>query len=203
MVRRSILLLMTLALAACGADAASETTTTVPATTTTTIVLTTTTTTTVPATTTTLPAALTEADTVTTAGLGPVKIGMTVEEATLAAGRAMEGPPAPDCYYVEPAGLDGVGFMITNERIARVDITAGPISTRSGARIGMTELEITTLFPGQIEEQPHKYVDGGHYLVFVPNDPADHRVIFETDGEVVTGYRAGILPEVEWVEGCS
>ena len=67
----------------------------------------------------------------------------------------------------------------------------------------MTELEIKTLFPDQIEVQLHKYVDGGHYLVFVPRDPADHRVIFETDGEVVTGYRAGILPEVEWVEGCS
>ena len=67
----------------------------------------------------------------------------------------------------------------------------------------MTEPEIKNLFPDQIEVEPHKYVDGGHYLVFVPGDPADHRVIFETDGAMVTSYRAGILPEVEWVEGCS
>ena len=91
MVRRSILLLVALALAACGGDAAAETTTaattTLTAPTTSTTVLATTTTST------TLPPALTEADTVTTAGLGPVKIGMTVEEATLAAGRMMEGPP--------------------------------------------------------------------------------------------------------------
>lgn len=201
MCRTSSLLLVVLALVACGGEATTTTTATTTSTTTTTSTSTTTTTTT----TTTMPPALTEADMVTTAGLGPVRIGMTVEEATLAAGRAMEGPQAPDCYYVEPAGLDGIGFMVTNERVARVDITAGPIGTPSGARIGITETEIKDLFPGQIKVEPHKYVDGGHYLVFVPRDPgdADYRVIFETDGEMVTGYRAGILPEVGWVEGCS
>lgn len=148
---------------------------------------------------------LSGADTVSTTGLGPVKIGMTVEEASLAAGRAIEGPHAPDCFYVEPAGLEGVGFMITNESIARVDITSGPITTTSGAGIGMTEQEIKDLFPGQIEVEPHKYSDVGHYLVFVPSDPADadKRLIFETDGATVTSYRAGTLPEVGWVEGCS
>jgi hypothetical protein len=28
------------------------------------------------------------------------------------------------------------------------------------------------------------------------------RLIFETDGKVVTSYRAGHEPEVEYVEGC-
>ena len=30
-----------------------------------------------------------------------------------------------------------------------------------------------------------------------------YRLIFETDGQRVTEYRAGLLPAVEWVEGCS
>ena len=41
-----------------------------------------------------------------------------------------------------------------------------------------------------------------HYLK--PSDPAlPYRLVFETDGERVTRYRAGRLPEVEWVEGCA
>jgi len=30
-----------------------------------------------------------------------------------------------------------------------------------------------------------------------------NRLIFETDGTVVTTYRGGAVPQVEYVEGCS
>ena len=56
------------------------------------------------------------------------------------------------------------------------------------------------------EVAAHKYVAGGHYLTFVPDDPADAdlRLIFETDASSkVTQFRAGRLPEVAYVEGCS
>jgi hypothetical protein len=32
---------------------------------------------------------------------------------------------------------------------------------------------------------------------------AGKEIVFETDGKRVTMFRAGRLPEVEWVEGCS
>ena len=43
------------------------------------------------------------------------------------------------------------------------------------------------------------------YLTYVPKDKSDrnYRVVFETDGKRVLGFRAGKLPEVEFVEGCS
>ena len=109
------------------------------------------------------------------------------------------------CYYL-PADphVPGVSFMVFNETIARVDVFTGPVTTRSGAGIGMTEAEIRNLFPNQIEQQPK--VDGGKYLEFVPVDQADakFRVLFETDPDgVVTTFRAGRLPEVRWVEGCA
>jgi hypothetical protein len=45
----------------------------------------------------------------------------------------------------------------------------------------------------------------GHYLTVVPTSKADspYRIIFETDGKRVLNYRAGIRPQVEYVEGCS
>lgn len=60
------------------------------------------------------------------------------------------------------------------------------------------------MYPGRVEVQPHKYTGPeGHYLsVSVPSDTL-LRIIFETDGRVVTRYRAGRRPAVEYVEGRS
>jgi hypothetical protein len=207
---------LALVVAACG-DSGGETTTTLPAAvpttptqttvaatappvTETTVIVTTTTTTTVPV------DPISTDDVITIGGLGDVRVGMTVEEAAAAAGLELTGEPDvnPDCYYVMPLGLEGVAFMVSAGTVARVDIAAGPITTRSGAGIGSTEDEIKELFPDQIEVSDHAYVEG-NYLTFVPVDEGDdeYRVVFETDGEVVTQYRAGRLPEVEYIEGCS
>ena len=153
---------------------------------------------------------LTTAATVTTSGLGPIRVGMTVAEATGAAGLVIIAPTesaveaSPGCGFARADGFDGIGFMLIDGVIARVDVYSGPSSTASGARIGSTEEEINTLFPDVISVSPHQYVDG-NYLTLTPTaeNLADVRVVFETDGEVVTSYRAGRTPEVEWIEGCA
>ena len=61
-------------------------------------------------------------------------------------------------------------------------------------------------------EQRRVPVDGegddrpaGHYLVYAPADPAlaHLSMIFETDGQVVTTFRAGMKGAVAQIEGCS
>jgi len=154
---------------------------------------------------------LSATNTITTGGLGPVRVGMTVAEATKAAGLAIIAPTnsatlaSPGCGFARPDGLDGVGFMLVDGVIVRVDIDSGPIATASGAKIGSTEQEIKDLFPDLIEVTEHAYVEGGNYLTLVPTaeNLKDVRVVFETDGQVVTSYRAGRTPAVEWVEGCA
>jgi len=141
-------------------------------------------------------------------GIGPVRVGMTVSQAAKAAGTRLVGDsPNNSCYYVSPQGeRKHIGFMVSGDRIARVDIYKGSkITTVKGAKIGDTEARIKSLYPGQIQVTPHKYVTGGHYLTFVPKDRSDrnYRVVFETDGQRVTQFRSGKLPEVEYVEGCS
>ncbi len=94
---------------------------------------------------------------------------------------------------------------VTNGRIARVSVwQSRQITTLSGAKIGDSEARIRSLYPG-IQVTPHTYVRQGHYLTFVPKDAGDrnYRVVFETDGQKVTRFHAGKLPEVEFVEGCS
>jgi hypothetical protein len=204
---------LALVAAACGGDDSSDTTVSTLAATTTTVAPTTTTvapTTTTTSTTTTLPINpnISASDTVTTAGLGPIRIGMNPQEANIAAGYGLQLDFIDDsCYYLSPEPvLSNVGFMVADGTIARVDIWQGSnITTRSGARIGMTEAQIIGLFGDKIETSGHPYVTGGKYLTFVPTDEADKnfRVIFETDETgIVTSYRAGRLPEVGWIEGC-
>jgi hypothetical protein len=133
---------------------------------------------------------------------------MNPQEANVAAGYGLQLEFVDDsCSYLMAAPvLDNVGFMVFDGTIARVDIFPGSsITTRSGARIGMTEAQIKSMFGDKIETSGHPYVTGGKYLTFVPTDEQDKnfRVIFETDANgVVTSYRAGRVPEVGWIEGC-
>ncbi|GFE70174.1 hypothetical protein CFPU101_27840 [Chroococcus sp. FPU101] len=150
---------------------------------------------------------LTEQFKVTINGIGSIQVGMTPQKASQASGIAIVPlGKDPQCVYYQPKEQPkDIGFMVNNGTISRIDIRNSQITTRSGAKIGDTEARIKSLYPGQIEVTPHKYVPNGHYLTFIPKDAADknYRVIFETDGKRVTRYRSGKLPEVAWVEGCS
>lgn len=110
------------------------------------------------------------------------------------------------CTYATMDGLPArIGVMVEGGKVVRVEARPGSnVATSTGARIGDSEEKIKTLYPGQVTVSPHKYTNG-HYLAVVPAAKADssYRIIFETDGKKVLNYRAGIRPQVEYVEGCS
>ena len=137
--------------------------------------------------------------TVTPRGIGPVQVGMTTADALGV--EVTGGAQAKEsCEYVQAGRLPaGVGVMSNAGRVARIDVDSGRVATAEGARIGDTDGRIRELYEGRVTEQPNKYTPG-HSLVVTPD--AEHRIIFETDGKVVTRFRAGRLPEVEWVERC-
>ena len=141
-------------------------------------------------------------------GLGPVRVGMTLAEASVGAGKRIVAKPGftPDCGFADPeGGPEGVSFMVVAGRVARVDVSAGPVKTLSGAGVGDTEAQVQARYSNRLQASPHKYVAAGRYLTFVHSDSADaaFRLIFETDGSRVTRFRVGKEPEVSYVEGCS
>jgi hypothetical protein len=143
--------------------------------------------------------------TVTPEGIGPLRVGMTVAEANKAVSGGFSAPPSADpaCSYARTAKApEGVAVMLQNNKIARVEIRNGSTPTAEGARIGDTESRINSLYSGRVTTSAHKYVTGGHYLTITPVNDTTHRIVFETDGKVVTNYRAGVLPAVEYVERC-
>ena len=145
--------------------------------------------------------------TVTERGLGILRAGMTVAEARAAvpAFSVAASRDSTACTYAKTDGLPpGVMVMVEGGKVVRVEVRRGTIATSTGARIGDSEDRIKTLYPGQVAVTPHKYTSG-HYLTVVPASGADaaYRIIFETDGKKVVNYRAGQMPQVEYVEGCS
>ncbi len=136
---------------------------------------------------------------------GPVPLGLPLgdfaQRFTIVGDTAGGGA---GCTYVRIAGApEGLLFMINEGRVARADVQGGAILTAEGAGIGTSEQRIRTLYPNATV-RPHKYV-AGNYLIVVPHAPADttRRLLFETEAGRVTRFRGGLLPEVQWVEGCS
>ena len=64
----------------------------------------------------------------------------------------------------------------------------------SGVGTGDSEETVKRTYPGRIRVEGHPYLPTGHYLVYVPADPAlaHLSMIFETDGRAVTRFRAGM-----------
>lgn len=142
-------------------------------------------------------------------GVGPVKIGMTLEEATDALGLPLVpigSNVGGDCAYYQPDSVSqALGLMVVDNRVIRVDIWPGSsLATVSGVKIGSTDQDLQDIYPGQLETTPNPYTQG-EFLTLVPQDPelALYRLVFETDDNgAVVQYRAGQFPAVTWPDGC-
>src|SRR5688572_31177693 len=105
---------------------------------------------------------------ITTAGYGPAKIGMTVAEASAALGVKLvsEGPvDKPACHYMRPEpAVEGLWFMISEDRVVRVEVTTAGIRSKSGLGVGDSEARVKERLPSA-DVTPHKYVaPDGNYL---------------------------------------
>lgn len=141
-------------------------------------------------------------------GFGPVRVGMTLEEASAAVGGELARPEGAEeaCFYVYPEDAPkGLGLMFSEGRLVRIDVTTDAYETASGAQVGMATEEVQELYDDGLAVSPHKYDEGGSYLTLTPAGDlaATHRLLFETNDGEVAAFRAGQLPQVQWVEGCS
>jgi hypothetical protein len=215
------ILAVTVALAGCGdestdpsASSSSTSVTTAPApveTTTSTAPTTTTQTT-------TTGAQLTDESRLGFEGIGPIEIGMTLDEATAAVGKPVKVNPnyiLDNCAFAAvDGGPEKLSFMVGREkeadpwRIFRADVNEGsPIATISGIRVGDSEARVEETYSGKggtYTVEPHPYTGPkGHYLIYDVDGEGGKLLIFETDGAKVTSFRAGEDGAVRAIEGCA
>ena len=167
-------------------------------------------------------------------GLGPVRVGIDERE-LLALG--FKDPNEPSdwqtdeeylaCHYLaNEQDYQGVGFMINESKLVRIDIGPNDAGikwqTLSGAMIGMTETDLASIYGNWMSIDHHPYLgDSGSYLLLQSAD-GQYKMIFETaapDGsgeefssppsrgpnseKRVTGFRAGLAGPVDYIEGCA
>jgi hypothetical protein len=137
-------------------------------------------------------------------GIGPLRVGVSLADASRALGEALRVGQA-GCDHVTPAATPaGIRLMVIDDTVARVEIDSAGIRTTEGAQVGDSESRVLELYGARARIEPHKYTyPDGHYVVVTPPGDTLHRIIFETFKGRVTTYRAGRVPAVQLVEGCS
>ena len=136
---------------------------------------------------------------------------MTAEEVRAAWSGALDGQPAVegmDCYHLVPAGqavLSDFALMFVDGGFVRYSVEGNDaITAPGGGRVGMELADIERLYGPDVQRSGHKYVEGGEYLRVADPDGGDAMLVFETDANgTVTGWRAGVPPQVDYVEGCA
>lgn len=142
---------------------------------------------------------------VTLHGVGELHIGLPLAELRSRFGATPEYEPDPEmnCSYWQAPAFPGLGLMVVDDALVRIDVNDARWSTRSGARIGMREREIRRMYGAQMRVEPHPYTDPqGKYLVYEARDEP-FGLIFETDNGRIISYRVGRWDNVQWIEGCS
>lgn len=171
------------------------------------------------------PQGLTANSPVKLTSVGPVVVGMTLEQVAEAAGVDLTRQPDFDqavaeknCAYVSPSTIPGyspppesgnkspLAFMIVDGKLARIDILGGDFATDQGIKVGSAESAVTEAYGGGSPLPPRAFVGPPYrYLTASPKDEEDqgYKMVFESDGAKVVNYRVGKEPEVEYRQGCN
>jgi len=140
-------------------------------------------------------------------GIGPVRVGMSVAQVEQLVGgpaRIERIEPGDECGYANFAGIPGgISFMLSQDTVVRANVDTTGILDEAGLGVGSREADVLARRAGtQVEEHPYTGPEG-HYLVAADPARPGFLMIYETDGAVVTSFRAGRAPEVRLIEGCA
>lgn len=143
--------------------------------------------------------------------LGPVRLGMTVDEAERAMGVDIETDDpdlTADCSYAYPqGGPEQVAFMLDEDRIVRFDVLgASSVRTPEGVTVG-TDAEDVEAAYGDTLVKSGSDASGGPVWYHVPEDPdlREYRYAFAIadDGRVIAIWAGGADRVEGYSEGCS
>jgi hypothetical protein len=145
-------------------------------------------------------------DMMTLDGVGALRIGLTVQ-ALRTRFRAEAGEPHPDpgvdCAYWRSPLYPALQLMISGGRLVRIETEDPRYHTPSGARTGMSEVELRALYGRRMRVEPHPYMgpEGKYLIVQARSEPLG--LIVETWDDRARSIRVGYWRSVQLIEGCS
>lgn len=140
-------------------------------------------------------------------GYGDMKLGIAADAMQAAWGGELKrlGGAEDTCYFMTPTWVKvpaDFAFMVEDGKFVRYSTESTKFIAPGGGKVGMDTADIQSLYPGRIEQHPHKYTDGKYLRI--KDVATGNALLFETDGAgKVTEWRVGMPPQVDYVEGCS
>ncbi len=125
-------------------------------------------------------------------GIGPVRVGMSLDQARAAAGIPLELVRTEHCQSLRPSAASPFVTLIATAGDAVDVVTVGPqVATVSGIRIGSTEQQVLAAYGDRAQ-----VVNPGeplHRIVYRAADPSLQRyaLVFEISDGKVASMRAG------------
>ena len=139
---------------------------------------------------------------------GPIRFGMTEAEARLAIRDPTSGTdpyaPTPCEPFRSNRIPEHVMVFVVRDTVVGVSVENATVRTARGAGIGDTVTRIRSLYGDRIRVRPHPRWPKGHFLLYVPADSVDRAYFmrFETDGNQVLWFRAGLRAVMDSVQAC-
>jgi len=134
-------------------------------------------------------------------GVGPLRFGMTVKEASNLLGRKMDVEQTPHgCpggYFTGPDG-DSLWMTVAQNRIVGIATQDARWITDAGIRVGDSEEKLRTAYTGQLQE---RRAGGLKQLIFAVKSEGEKefRITYFLDNQRRVGrLEAGLLP---WIDG--
>lgn len=143
-------------------------------------------------------------------GFGPAKFGDNEESVRMAWGRPLTADKpskGATCYYlnIEPnIDYKGIAFMMENAKFVRYDVKDNLQIAPGNIMVGDTAQSIMEVHGDNVKSQPHKYTKDARTLTVSSTQQPNSKLIFEVNADnIVTNWRIGVTPQVDYVEGCS
>ena len=151
---------------------------------------------------------VTEADELRIDGLGPMTIGMNVNDVERATGMTVDisSDFTPQCRYGQLVGGPHDLFLMFSRRVlVRIDMgIESAMKTDTGIEVGDPISEVEDAYGNELKRELHPYLgDRGSYLIFDPEPEDGLLIIFETNRRSVTSFRSGFDQQVRYIEGCA
>lgn len=138
-------------------------------------------------------------------GIGPLKIGMSFDDANRASGSALKRTPpnlrgSVSCDYIPVRRHPGLALMFIDERLVRVDVFGHANRTLRGIRVGDAVQSVFAAYPDIVVEA-HAYEENEKYLTTISGD-GSLALRFETRDGKVSQFYAGEEKPVHYIENC-